>query len=247
MKTLIIDSDAHSLSHLESALQRNWPGTAVLAKCTHLQRAFEELVKHRYDLLFLNVTQFVDYGLDPKKVVARVRNSIFMATDYEHAAMAINCGASGYLLKPVQEAALNDIIGECLEGPDVTKMTPRGPGRQSLEDQIICVPTMEGAEFLKPHEIIRCEGLQKCTRIVTYERKDIISSYNIGVFREVLVGLGFVQTHRSHIINLRHIRRYHREGTIFLTGGDTVPLSRRRKVDFFRQLKGPCRLPLVPE
>ncbi len=239
MKTLLVDSDSHCLSNLETIINRNWPGKASFDKCTHQQRAIEELVKHKYDLLFLNVTQFLNHEIDLRRLVARVRQSIFMADDYEHAALAINSGAAGYLLKPVQEQALNQLVGECFQLPLGLETGHNKATNQYLEDQIICIPTLEGAEFLKPEDIIRCEGLQKCTRIVTHQRSDIISSYNIGIFRELLGDLCFFQPHKSHLINLQCIVKYHRDGTITMKDRSHVPLARRKKNELFELMRCP--------
>ncbi len=100
---------------------------------------------------------------------------------------------------------------------------------------IIGVPTLEGFEFLHIEDIIRCEGLQKCTRIITTEKTDMISSYNLGEFRKILEPHGFFSPHKSHLINLKYIRKYSREGTIIMNNGSWVPVSKRRKKEFLNQ------------
>jgi len=36
----------------------------------------------------------------------------------------------------------------------------------------------------------------------------------------------------SHLINLTHVKRFHREGTIFMADDSTIPVSRRRRAEF---------------
>lgn len=104
--------------------------------------------------------------------------------------------------------------------------------------KLIGIPTMEGLEFISVEEIIRCEGLQKCTLVVTTEKTDIISSYNIGKFVDLLEVNGFFHCHRSHLINLQYIKKYTREGYIFFSvNSKPVPLARRKRGAFLNEMK----------
>jgi len=99
-------------------------------------------------------------------------------------------------------------------------------------DEMVGIPTMDGYEFIAVGSIVRCEGLQKCTRVVTLERRDIISSYNLGEFVRLLGPFGFFSPHKSHLININMVRKYHREGTIYMQDGSHLPVARRRKDEF---------------
>ncbi len=99
-------------------------------------------------------------------------------------------------------------------------------------DKLIGIPTLEGFDFIAVKEIIRCEGLQKCTRIVTTSKTDIISSYNIGEFRKLLEPYFFFSPHKSHLINLAFLKKYKREGTIMLRDNACIPVSKRKKSEF---------------
>lgn len=104
--------------------------------------------------------------------------------------------------------------------------------------KLIGIPTIEGLEFIDTDKIIRCEGLQKCTLIVTTEKTDIISSYNIGKFVDLLEENGFFHCHRSHLINLQYVKKYTREGYIFFSANSKpVPLARRKRSAFLGEMR----------
>jgi len=109
--------------------------------------------------------------------------------------------------------------------------------RQSPPNNLVGIPTMEGMEFLKIDEIIRCEGLHQFTRVVITEGPGIISSYNIGKFGELLLPYGFFAPHKSHLINLQHLRKYTVEGTILMRDGSVAPVSRRRRGAFLERVR----------
>lgn len=104
--------------------------------------------------------------------------------------------------------------------------------------KLIGIPTIEGLEFIDTDKIIRCEGLQKCTLIVTTEKSDIISSYNIGKFADLLENDGFFLCHRSHLINLQYVKKYTREGYIYFSANSKpVPLARRKRCAFLEEMR----------
>jgi two-component system LytT family response regulator len=54
-------------------------------------------------------------------------------------------------------------------------------------------------------------------------------SRTIGDYEEILSGAGFIRVHRSHIVNMRHVRRIipGKIPRIVLTNGDVVSVSDR--------------------
>ncbi|MFZ2899160.1 MAG: LytTR family DNA-binding domain-containing protein [Saprospiraceae bacterium] len=101
---------------------------------------------------------------------------------------------------------------------------------------LIGIPTTNGMEFLKAKEIIRCEGMQRLTKVYTVDGV-IISSYNIGEFYRMLFPFGFFSPHKSHLINLQHLRSYRMDGVITLRDGSQAPLARRRREAFLERVR----------
>ena len=151
--------------------------------------------------------------------------------------------AGSYLFKPVQAEALINAVQHAqhwIHWKEEQRKNQELLDRflhQRPENDIIGIPTMEGMDFLKIGEILRCEGLQRFTRIVTTAGKGIISSYHIGVFRYLLENQGFFSPHKSHLVNLQDIRKLLREGTLVMRDGSTVPVARRRRLAFLEQIK----------
>lgn len=102
---------------------------------------------------------------------------------------------------------------------------------------IVGIPTEEGLELMPASDIMRCEGLNKYTMIVTTNKERLISSYNIGEFCKILQMFGFFSAHKSHLVNLRCVRRLTNENQLVLHDGSLVPLSRRRRLDFLQRFR----------
>lgn len=107
---------------------------------------------------------------------------------------------------------------------------------ENFHNNLLGIPTIEGLEFFTVKNIVRCEGYQKCTKMIILDKKRIISSYNIGEFRKILSPHNFFMAHKSHLINLQHIRKYNKEGTITMADGQGVPLARRKKGEFLKHV-----------
>ncbi|MEM7374095.1 MAG: response regulator transcription factor [Bacteroidota bacterium] len=142
---------------------------------------------------------------------------------------------SGYLLKPINAEALRNTVELAIHRIEYSqKNTPIR--YQTSPPSVIGIPTMDGYEFITIANIIRCESYLKCTRVITTDRPDIISSYNIGEFIKVLEGKAFYRSHQSHLINLNKVKTYLKEGTIIMQDNSSVPVSRRKRAEFLKAI-----------
>ena len=96
----------------------------------------------------------------------------------------------------------------------------------------LAIPGTHAYDFVQIKDIIRCEGWQKYTRIYFADGSTIVSSYNLGVYKDILVPYGFYVSHKSHIINMKHIKKYYKEGIVEMSDGSEAPVSRRKKDEF---------------
>jgi two-component system LytT family response regulator len=166
-----------------------------------------------------------------------------MSDKYEDAVSAMEEDVCGFIHQPATQSSVISAVG-CA----IRKLSRRASIRSSHDlachdssalphTKLIGIPTIDCIEFLHVDEIIRCEGLQKCTRIITTRKNNLVSSYNIGEFRKILEDIGFFSCHKSHLINLGHVKKFTREGFVFLTDNAAVPLARRKRLEFMDVLK----------
>ncbi|MFZ6000041.1 MAG: LytR/AlgR family response regulator transcription factor [Bacteroidota bacterium] len=165
---------------------------------------------------------------------------IYISNRPEDAIHAVRDDASDFLLAPLN---ITDVVLSV--GRVIKKLSERTTlhilcsHESSIlpHSKLIGIPLLSGIEFLYSNEIVRCEGLQKCTQIFSSRRKTLISSHNIGEFRKLLEQDGFFMAHKSHLINLMYVRRLTQDGFIHLDDNSSVPLARRKKFEFLQNLK----------
>jgi two-component system LytT family response regulator len=103
-----------------------------------------------------------------------------------------------------------------------------------MSDPRITVSTEQALEVLRIADIVRLEADGNYTRFIMKDGRPIISSRILKHYDNMLEGQHFLRVHNSHIINLIYVRRLVKAdgGSIELSNGDHVPLSRRRKEVF---------------
>lgn len=244
IESVIIDKEVAISADLRKCLHTKFPEINVRGEASNCTDACKLIKSVNPDLIFTNVNVFKK---STRTMLPEMKElcfeMVYMSDRYEDAINAIHEDACGFILKPISAGdvvlAVSSAIKKLLERSSL-RTTTDPISQESVilpHTKLIGIPTIEGIDFLHVHEIVRCEGLQKCTRIVSTRKNTLISSYNIGEFRKLLEEYGFFPCHKSHLINLMHVRKYTREGFVFLSDNAAVPLARRKRLEFLHLLK----------
>ncbi len=243
ISTLIIEGESKARESLKMKIDQCCPFFEVIGVAQTFEEANHLLNNKDPDLVFINpVSPFVDLIDNVNRSARSSTEFIFVSNTINYTTNAIQLNPVGFLSRPLQDKALMTIVAKfkqrflIKEEGKKNKLLLEKLLHERRANELIGIPTMEGYEFIPVKNIIRCEGLQKCTRVVTTTQTDIVSSYNIGVFIKLLEPYHFFSPHKSHLINLAYVRRYLREGTIVLRDKSCVPVSKRKKCEFLKQV-----------
>lgn len=242
-RTLIID-DEHKLREvIKIKLAEFCPSILVVGEAADTDEAYEKITTQNPQLLLLDISMPGASGFDLLEKFDKITFEIIFITGYnEYALDALKVSAVDYLLKPVkteelvtaiQKATKRIDVRDNLSKYEILKKNLKNVGNQ---DTTIAVPGADSYDFIKISDIIRCEGWNKYTKIHLMNKKIIISSNNIGVFRDILNSYDFHTTHKSHLINVQQIKRYNKEGIIIMKDDSEVPLARRRREEFLEEV-----------
>lgn len=240
---LIIDDEPKLREVLQIKLTQFCPQIEVLDMATNAEEAFAKIRQLRPQLIFLDIAMPGESGFDLLDKFEVIDFEIIFVTGYnEYALDALKVSAVDYVLKPVKTEDLQAAVHKAkeridsrskLEKYEVLKHNLHHIGDQNSK---ITIPGSNAYEFVTVSEIVRCEGWQKYTKIYLRTGDVIVSSYNIGMFREMLEGYDFFSTHKSHLINKKLIKRYLKDGTVVMVDDAQVPVSRRRKEEFMSKV-----------
>lgn len=109
--------------------------------------------------------------------------------------------------------------------------------------QRLLVPTFQTLELVDIKEIIAIKAFENYSRVYLTKNRIYTSTQSFGKFVAMLENYNFYQCHKSYVINLDHIVRYHKNGEIEMAEGNKIPVARRRKEEFLENLMAQLSLP----
>lgn len=240
---IIVDDEPKLREVMDIKLKQHCPEITLVGKASNAQEAFDLITEKSPDIVFLDIAMPGESGFDLIEKFEQIDFQLIFATGFnEYALDALKLSAVDYILKPintedlinaVQKAIENLSTKEKVEHYEVLKHNVKNLGKQNTK---IALASTDAYDFIKVSQIIRCEGWQKYTKIHIADSKTIISSYNIGVYKDMLSNYGFYSCHKSHLINENLIQRYLKEGLIVMSDGSEVPVSRRKKEEFLEKV-----------
>lgn len=173
----------------------------------------------RYDVLFLDVMMKPVNGIDlARKIRSRDRNVIliFLTAYLEYAPEGYEVNAFRYLLKPVTEQKIGEVMMEV---------------RRELEaDRTLRVRTSGCELLLHTRDLRYLEANNKDTLL--YYMEDVITlRRGLSELEAELAPFFFFRVHRKFLVNLTHVREFD-ETRLTLDCGETIPISRRKSREF---------------
>jgi two-component system LytT family response regulator len=204
--------------------------------------AYKVITEQKPDLIFLDIQMPGESGFDLLSKFEKINFQIIFATGYnEYALDALKVSAVDYLLKPIRNSDLVEAVAKASERVSTTEklkdyeLLKHNLNNIGSQKTRVAIPNSGSYQFVEVEKIIRCEGWQRYTKIHLMDGKVIVSSYNIGVYKDMLASYGFYSCHKSHLINQTHIVKYESDNTVLLSDNSSVPVSRRKKEEFFEK------------
>lgn len=249
IKTLIIDDEQNARENLKLILNDFCPNVNIVAEAGSAEEARILVVKHKPDLLFLDINMPREDGFE---LLESIENKdfavIFITAHNQFALKALKAGAIDYIEKPIDIEDLQAAVAKVnMDGSSSSSNVDFGMIKQLLDEyksetnsETIAVPTLSGYEIIKAQDIIHLEADESYTRIFLVEGKRCVSSMTIARYEKVLDPNTFFRVHKSHIINTRHhLKEFNRhEGNVaIMDSGEAIPVARRKLSGFINAIK----------
>lgn len=244
-KALIIDDEPKIRKVLQIKLEQYCKEVEVLDTATNIEEAYQKIIEYKPQIIFLDISMPGGNGFELLDKFNAINFEVVFVTGFnDYILDALKLSAVDYLLKPVvteelisavEKAKVRIINREKVEKYALLKHNLNHIGKQ---DTKLAIPGTNSYEFITISEVIRFEGWQKYTRIHLQDGSCLVSSYNIGHFKNMLKNYAFFSTHKSHLINTKMIIRYLKEGTVVMIDDSKVPVSRRKKEEFVTEMLG---------
>mgnify|MGYP001346169543 CR=1 FL=1 len=152
--------------------------------------------------------------------------SIYFTADVYYQMDKISENCLPEFTKPRESQNLTGILHFALQRVNYKNLVPSDLPKENSQN--IIIQNKEALIILKSDEILYIEAWGKyCYVYMTNGIRHILFE-NLGSFSERMATKGFVQCHKSFVVNINHIGYIQNDFTIKLTSGASVPLARRR-------------------
>jgi two-component system LytT family response regulator len=238
IKAVLIDDEKNTLELLEWQLQNYCPQVTPVALCASADEGIAAIKKHAPQLVFLDIEMPRKNGFEVLLAFPDPDFEVIFTTAYDQFALkAFKFAALDYLLKPVDANDLQVAVEryEKLHRQRDFKQQlhillqqyqqPQGlPGK-------IPLATQEGIFFADPQQIVHCEAASNYCFVHFSDKSKLVLSKTLKDMEDLLLSFGFLRVHHSHLINLKHVKRYVKSdgGYIELSNGAQITISRQRR------------------
>lgn len=245
IKALIIDDEQKARNILQHYIVNFIPEITEIRQAESVDAAHELLKEYEPGIIFLDVEMPHKNGFDFLVALKDPSFDVIFTTAYnQYAIQAIRFSALDYLLKPVDPDELKAAVLRHVDRRESSQQKKElfdnlvaNIEKKEVKDFKIAVPSSEGVYFFMIDEILRLEADRSYTHIHLTNKKPFIASKTLKHFEEMLDEFSFIRTHKSHLVNPKHITRISNDNEfVLLTDGTKVEVSRRKKEEVLQQL-----------
>jgi two-component system LytT family response regulator len=244
VKILIVDDEAAAGNILKILLEKHIAGEKQINYCSNAKDALDRLSGFSPTLVMLDIEMPKMNGFDFLNMATENNFDVIFTTAYDqYAIKAIRFSALDYLLKPIDVLELQNAVNRHIIKQQnqhqqlqvsnlLINLQQKDPKNFKL-----ALSTSEGVFFYDPLDILYCEGENNYTRFTFIKGKPILVSKTLGEYEDLLRDHNFLRIHKSYLVNIKYVSKVDREGSLLMSDGKQLVISKRRKEIVMNSLK----------
>ena len=208
------------------------PVLNVVASCGNALEAKEALLRHKVDILFLDINMPVLNGIAFLKTLKSSPEIIFTTAYKEYALNAFDLSACDYLLKPFSLERFIIAVDKALERMKLLSSV-NGDNTEEKSDTYVFIKSEGKIYKILFNDLLYAEAKGNYTKIVT-PQNTLLPVMTFSNLEELLPKNLFIRVHRSFIINKSKITFI--EGNRVFISKNEVPIGSNYKESFLKML-----------
>ena len=194
-------------------------------------------------MLFLDIQLTDGSGFDLLQNIDYTDLNIIFTTAYsEYALRAIKFSPLDYLLKPIDAEELKTAVEKTSQGkPSEVQAQIRHFMQQmnaSATPPRIALATADGIHLHYVKNIVRCASDGNYATVYFEDKSKLLVAKTLKDLELLLATYTFERIHKSHLINIDHLRRYVNRfsGEVEMSDGSVLPVAQRKKSSLLEML-----------
>ncbi len=241
IKAVIIDDMARARKYLEGMIQKYFPEVEIAGMADNISSGAKLIREQKPDLVFLDVEMPGGSGFELFDQLDTIDFEVIFTTAHDqYAIQAFRYSALDYLLKPLKKDDLGSAIRKAIERKSTQAQTDNlrvlleNLKQPQAHKQKLILPGVDGFTVVRMEEIIRIEAVSNYSKFHLLNSQPIMVSKNLGEYEKLLPQTDFIRIHKSHLINIHHVRKFARGSARFVIMADDAKLevSKRKKDEF---------------
>ena len=237
INAIIIDDEPAARASLALEIKLHCPDIRIVAEAASVAEGI--LILQQVpppDLLFLDIQLTDGSGFDILQNVDYHNFKIIFTTAYSgYALRAIKYLPLDYLLKPIDADELKAAVEKVLRSKQTTFNEHL---RQFMQQMNIAQPaarvaiaTADGIHLYFVKNIVRCASDGNYTTVHFNDASKLLVAKTLKDMETLFSPYQFERIHKSHLINLDHLRRYYNRfsGEVEMSDGAVLPVAQRKK------------------
>jgi two-component system LytT family response regulator len=226
IRVLVVDDETSARRRLMQYLAA-YPDVSVVGESSNGVQACQDIARLKPDLLILDVEMPELNGLQvAERVGAANMPATIFATAYEHYALsAFDTNAVDYLVKPFDQERFATAMAKARRWLGAAGGAKETPGR-------ILVRSGDTQLLIKAADILYISAEGNYVRLHTPQGEHLMRETMAGMLERLDASL-FRRIHRSHIVNLDHVKKllpwFGGDNLVMMADGTRLTLSRNHR------------------
>lgn len=245
IRSIIVDDEAGNIENLCRLLQQ-FPTIEVMAYADTVATAYDAIILHQPDLLFLDIQIAGETGFDLLRKFSELNFEIIFITAYDqYGIQAIKFSALDYLLKPINmdelEMAIEKAVDKISKKQKNLNLDNLLAYLQTNKKELrkIALPLQNEIRYVPITSICRFEASNNYARVFIENGETLLVCKTLKEFAGILKSCDFIRTHQSHLVNIHFVKSYLKEdgGILLLNDKTKIPISKAHREEVKKSLQ----------
>jgi len=241
---VIVDDEEMAQQTLELLLSEFVPDVSVVGFANNALNGITVIKNEKPDLVFLDVEMSGGSGFEMLDAIDNFNfDVIFVTAHREFALKAFKYEALDFLLKPVDPDELMNSVNRYRK-----RVTPEEKIDHRMElvkslplmNTKVPLPHKDGVRFLEVEKVIRLEADGSYVTIYSMDERPQVISKPLKYYATLLSEAVFIRVHRSHMVNIKYVEEFKREGGgyVVLNNGELIQVADKKREMVLKRLSG---------